>query len=393
VSMIIKEVKSKSILDSNGNECIEVSVNKNTASIGYGVSRSSKEAIAYPEQGVGFVVNKINNELSLKLKGLKLECFDDLELIEERFDTKLLGHSALVAMEMAALKSIDKSVWKVVDKNAFRLPIQLGNCVGGGVHTKVNDAPDIQEFLLIPKTDSFEEGFYANLRAYKLIGDKLKTERKDMENAYVPRLSCVEVLEFLNDIVSKVDTELGVKIEIGIDVAASQLYKKGNYVYRNLSKDKKEKSLGVYEQLHFLASLVNDFNVKYIEDPFEENDFESFSKLKKMVKGKCLVTGDDLTSSNPFLIKKAIQNDSINAVIIKPNQIGSLLTMRESILIGRDNNIKIIFSHRSGETMDNTLADLAFGFQSDYVKFGIIGRERVVKLKDLVNIEKSLISD
>ncbi len=390
--MIIKEVKTKSILDSNGNECIEVSVNNNTASIGYGISRSSKEAISYPEHGIGFVVNKINNELALKLKGLKLETFEDLELIEERFDTKLLGHSALVALEMASLKAIDNNVWKLINKNAYKLPFQLGNCIGGGAHIKANDVQDIQEFLLIPRTDSFEEGFHANLRAYRLIGDKLKTERRDAENAFVPKMSCLEVFEFLRGIILKIREELDVKLEIGIDVAANQLFKKGNYVYKNFSKEKKEKSFSLYEQMHFLASLAEDFNIKYIEDPFQENDFESFSKLKKLVKNKCLIVGDDLTSTNPFQIKKAVQNDSINAVIIKPNQIGSLLTMKESINIARDNNVQIVFSHRSGETLDSTIAQLAFGFQSDYVKFGIYGKERAIKLKELVRIEKGLIS-
>ncbi len=390
--MIIKDVRANSILDSNGNECIEVSANKNTASIGYGLSKGSSEARAYPEQGVGFVVNKINNELGLKLKGMEIESFEDLGIIEEIFDTKMLGHSALVALEMAALKAIDENVWSVIKKDALRLPFQLGNCIGGGAHIKANDAPDIQEFLLIPKTDSFEEGFHANLRAYKLIGDKLNTQRKDVENAFVPKLSCLEVLEFLQGIILRIKDELGVRLEVGVDVAANQLYKKGNYVYKNFSKDKKENSFGLYEQMHFLASLVKDFNVAYIEDPFYENEFEGFSKLKKLVKGKCLVTGDDLTTTNPFRIKKAIENDSINAVIIKPNQIGSLLTMRESILMAKDNNLKTVFSHRAGETLDATIAQLAFGFQSDYVKFGIYGKERITKLKALVNIEKSLFS-
>jgi len=389
--MLIKDVKAKSILDSNGSECIEVSVNNSTASIGYGISRSSKEAIAYPPQGVGFVVNKINNELALKLKGMKIESYEDLEHIEEYFDTKILGHSALVALEMAALKAIDNEVWRLIDKTAFKLPTQLGNCIGGGAHIKANDAPDIQEFLLIPRTDSFEEGFYANLRAYKLIGSKLSTQRKDMENAFVPRLSCMGVLDLLQDIVLKIKDELGVKLDLGLDVAASQLCKKGNYVYKNFSNEKKEKSLTTYEQMLFLSSLVQDFNVRYIEDPFQENDFESFSKLKKLVKSKCLVTGDDLTSTNPLFIKKAIQQDSINAVIIKPNQIGSLLKMREAVFLAKDNKIQTVFSHRSGETLDSTIAQLAFGFQSDYVKFGIFGKERVVKLKELIKIEKSLI--
>ena len=127
----------------------------------------------------------------------------------------------------------------------------------------------------------------------------------------------------------------------------------------------------------------------YVEDPFEENDFESFSKLLKRFPNR-LIVGDDLTVTNPERLKKAISMKSVNALIVKPNQIGSLIEVKNVCELARKNNIKTIFSHRSGETTENILADLAFGFQADFIKTGITGKEREAKIRRLIEIEKNL---
>ena len=173
--------------------------------------------------------------------------------------------------------------------------------------------------------------------------------------------------------------EFGCKVHIGIDVAASSFYKNGNYIYKNGRKN-------VKEQIEYMKKLSDKFY--YLEDPLEENDFKGFSEILKKSKG--LIVGDDLTVTNLERLEIAIKNKSINAIIIKPNQVGSLIEVKKIISFCKKNNIKMIFSHRSGETSESIISDLAFGFQTDFVKFGALGKGRDEKLQRLAEIEKSL---
>ena len=174
------------------------------------------------------------------------------------------------------------------------------------------------------------------------------------------------------------------KIPIGVDVAASSFYKRKKYHYENPMLKRTPE-----EQLAYLSNLIKNSGLFYIEDGFEEEDFENFAKLLKKVPNS-LIVGDDLTTTNPKRFEKALKSKSINAIIVKPNQIGPLTQVKEVCDLAKKNNIKIVFSHRSGETDESILADLAFGFQADFLKCGIAGKEREVKLKRLVEIEKKL---
>ena len=174
-------------------------------------------------------------------------------------------------------------------------------------------------------------------------------------------------------------------VDIGIDVAASIFYKNSRYVYKNLPK-----KLNKIEQVHYINSLINKYRIFYIEDPLEENDFIDFSKLKNIVEHS-LIVGDDLTTTNPIRLKKAIRMHSISGIIVKPNQIGSLLKVKEVIDLAKSNHIKTIISHRSGETLDDTIADLAIAFNCDFIKTGINGKVREAKLRRLIDIERELL--
>ena len=143
------------------------------------------------------------------------------------------------------------------------------------------------------------------------------------------------------------------------------------------------------EQLGYLSNLIKNYNLLYIEDPFHEEDFENFAKLLKKFPDS-LIVGDDLTVTNSKRLQKAIEMKSINAIIVKPNQCGSLIEVKKVCEMAKENNIKIVFSHRSGETTENILADLAFGFQADFFKCGITGKEREAKIKRLIEIERGL---
>jgi len=175
------------------------------------------------------------------------------------------------------------------------------------------------------------------------------------------------------------------KVYIGLDVAANSFYKNKKYIYKNPVE-----KLSKNEQINYLSELIKKYNLFYVEDGLDENDFSGFKELKKKVnKTGCLIVGDDLTTTNPSRLKKAIKMKSINAIIIKPNQIGSLLKVRKVVKICKKKGIKTIISHRSGETKDNTIADLAIGFGVDFVKTGIYGSVRKSKLDRLIKIEKN----
>jgi len=179
-------------------------------------------------------------------------------------------------------------------------------------------------------------------------------------------------------------------IDIGVDMASSGFYKNGKYNYKNPEVDLNKK-----HQILYIKELINRYKLFYVEDPLDENDFSGFKELLKEInKAKnpsnknCLIVGDDLTTTNPDRLKKAIRTKSINAIIIKPNQIGSLLKVKEVIDTAKKNKIKTIISHRSGETKDNTIADLAIAWNCDFIKTGIYGKVRKAKLKRVIEIEK-----
>jgi enolase len=185
-------------------------------------------------------------------------------------------------------------------------------------------------------------------------------------------------------LVQEIMLKKGIEINIGLDIASDSFFNR-KYFYKNPNMVFNKKG-----QLEYIKNLIKKYDIFYIEDPLEENDFEGFSYLLKETEDKCLIVGDDLIATNPERLKKAIKKNSINAVIIKPNQIGSLIKMKETIAIAKKYNIKTIISHRSGETKDSTIADFAVGFGIDYIKTGIYGKFRESKLKKIIKIERDL---
>ncbi|MBI2043911.1 phosphopyruvate hydratase, partial [Candidatus Pacearchaeota archaeon] len=237
-----------------------------------------------------------------------------------------------------------------------------------------------QEFLLIPREKTVKESFELNKKIRNTLQTELKIadekfkNKKDDEGGWETSLNDKEVLEVIK--------KFGVPI--GIDIASSTFHKRKKYLYNNpmLKRDPEE-------QLEYISNLIKNFHLSYIEDPFEENDFESFAKLLRRFPNP-LITGDDLTVTDFNRLRKAIAMKSINSIIVKPNQTGSLIEVKDVCELARKNDIKIVFSHRSGETEENILADLAFGFQADFFKAGILGKGREVKIKRLIEIEKDL---
>ncbi|MCX8158673.1 MAG: hypothetical protein N3D20_00020 [Candidatus Pacearchaeota archaeon] len=375
--MIIKEVRARIIKDSRNEPTIEVSVNNQKASSPSGKSKGKHETPSY-NFSLDWNVNVINK---LKIP-FEINSFNDLSkiesLIKKKFnlkDAKQFGANALFALESAILKALakenKKELWQVINPNAKKFPIPVGNAIGGGLHSaKFKKHPVFQEFLLIPNEKSFKDNVKSMQDNYKTLKLILNTKQVNDEGALQCSLNDEEILEILSNLTNT---------RIGIDVASSSFFKNGIYNY-------KDKQLDREAQIHYMNSLINDYDLFYLEDPLNEEDFLGFSKIVK----KHLIIGDDLTTTNIRRLKKAIKMKSINAMIIKPNQNGSLFEVAKIFKICKKHKIKTIISHRSGETLDNALADYAFAFQADFIKTGIATKWREVKLNRLIDIEKSL---
>ncbi len=393
--MKIRGINAKSILDSRGEKTIEILIKTDVGSFSgsapNGKSTGKYEAKSYKkslEEDI-HMLEKLEDYFYEE----SFEEFSDLKKIEEIVEGQV-GANSLFALESACLKAIaseqKKEVWQLINSNAKKMPRLVGNCIGGGKHSNSGKKPDFQEFLLIPENNSVLESYNLNrdgkTEAEILLknADEKFTKKRNDENAWITSLDDKTVLEVLKEIKDNICDERKAYLDEGIDLASSGFYKRKNYLYLNpmLKRDSEE-------QFSYLSNLIKNFNLFYIEDPFNEEDFESFAKLLKKFPDK-LIVGDDITVTNVKRLKEAIKNKSINGIIIKPNQCGSLIEVKKVCELAKENKIKIIFSHRSGETRDTILADLAFGFGADFFKCGISGDIREEKIKRLIEIEDKL---
>ena len=382
--VVIKSVDAKSISDSRKEKTVNVFVKTDvgifSASSPNGKSKGKNEARSYVKSLEDDI--KMLKKFSDYFSNEKIEKFDDLRRIEDIVDRQI-GANTLFALESAILKAVakeqKKEIWQLINFSSKKLPRLVGNCVGGGKHSS-GKRPDFQEFLIIPNLKSVKENWEKSKKLKEETKYLLKTKdsgfdgKKNDEDAWNTILNEKEVFDVLKRL----------NIPFGTDVAASSFFKRKKYSYENPMLKRTEE-----EQFDYLSNLIKNFNIFYIEDPFGEEEFESFAKLLKKFPDS-LIVGDDLTTTNYKRLDKAIKTKSINAIIIKPNQIGSLLEVKKVCELALKNNIKIVFSHRSGETNETILADLAFGFGADFFKCGITGKEREVKIKRLIQIEKSL---
>ena len=383
--MIPKKIGAKIIKDSRGEKTIlawvKTKKGKFVTISPIGKSTGKFEVKPY--------LRSLKNEVAYisKLNVAKLEInkFRDLVKVERYVK---LGGDSLFALEASLLKALasenDSELYEFLGGSKVRIG-SVGNAVGGGRHSKgIKDRkPDIQEFQFISKSKSFSDNVKINQNAYKMVGRIIGGRKRNDEGAWETGVTNEEVLEAMR-LVRNVLRKKGVKVEIGLDIAANSFFKK-TYNYSNPGM-----ILTVDQQIEYVASLIERFDLFYVEDGLEENDFKGFGKILRKVKNKCLIVGDDLTTTNPSRLMRAIKNKSINAIIIKPNQIGSLLKAKEVIDLAKSKDIKTIISHRSGESMDSTIADLGVGFGCDYIKTGIHGKVRKAKLKRLVKIERNL---
>ena len=275
------------------------------------------------------------------------------------------------------------------------IPYPLGNMINGGAHAGKN-APDIQEFLVVPVgAKNITEAVFANSSVHKRIGELIKAKDKSFtggkgdEGGWAPNLTNEDALEIQAKSCEEIGDELGIEVRPSMDIAASSLWddKQEKYVYE---REGVVRDSG--EQVDFVEDIINTYNMFFMEDPFHENDFEGFTELTKRIGDKCLICGDDIFVTNAELLQKGIDTCAANAIIIKPNQIGTLSDTYKTIKLAKDNNYTPVVSHRSGETTDETIAHLAVAFSCPLIKTGAISGERIAKLNELIRIEKQIIA-
>jgi enolase len=297
-----------------------------------------------------------------------------VDKIIEKIGIEKIGSNLSLALSIAAIISITKNnVYKFFKKEAESFPYPLGNTIGGGAHSGYLSE---QEFLILPiKAKTINEAVKTNLSIWKEIGKTLKPFiiGRNRENAWICKLNDLKSLETLSDIAK----DFGVRI--GIDFAANNIYKDGRYYYRH-----PDRNFSPENQLEFVLDLIKNYKLAYIEDPFIENDFEHFAELTK--KAKCLVAGDDLFATQSSRLKLGIKKKAANTIIIKPNQTGTVSRTLETVKIAKKANYVTVVSHRSCETNDSFIADLAVGIDCPIIKCAIYGKEREAKFKRLEEI-------
>ena len=405
----ISKVIARQVFDSRGNPTIEAEVfSKNISSSAIcpsGASTGTYEAYEkrdfnnnkYLGKSVLKPVNLINSKISKKLKNQNVHNQQLIDSILIRLDgTKQknnLGANTILAVSMA-VKKLSAKVKKIplyktfLVKNNFQLPYPLMNIINGGAHA--NNGLRIQEFMIRPdKAKSFSEALritflvIQNLRSL-IKKKKLSTSVGD-EGGFAPMISNNEqALDLIVNAIKKSGFKNGRDVSICLDVAANELFKKNKYSIHSKKFISADKSIKEY------LKIINKYHIKSIEDPFAENDWISWNKIMKSVK-KVQIVGDDLYVTNLERLKKGFLNNSSNAILIKLNQIGTVSETLEVIKFAHIIGYKTIISHRSGDSEDTFIADLAVGTNSNQIKTGSLARsERVAKYNQLIRIEEQL---
>ena len=403
---IIEDVQVRKILDSRGNPTIEVDVitwnGFGRAAAPSGASTGSREVVSFPDGGVDVVVREMEDFIASELIGMDSRDITTIDEVLREIDgtenLAAIGGNTTVAISMAATKaaaaSYNMPLYKYLGGNwVNEIPYPLGNMMNGGAHAGVN-APDIQEFLVVPiGASNIVEGIFANASIHKKLKELIQskdsnfTGGKGDEGGWVPNITNFDALEIQAQACEEVGDELGIEIRPALDMAASELWdaNEQKYIY---AQDGVKRDTG--DQIDFVKDIIDTYNMFYVEDPFDESDFDGFAQLTSKVGDECLICGDDLFVTNKELLAKGIEMKAANAIIIKPNQIGSLSETYKTVKLAKENNIVPVVSHRSGETTDETIAHLAVGFGSPMIKTGAIGGERIAKLNELVRIEEEL---
>jgi enolase len=408
---IINKIQARQILDSRGNPTVEVDLTLDDGSMGRasvpsGASTGSFEALELRDKESHFLgksvfqaVNNINSLISKRVIGDSFESYRDLDqsLIEldGSNNKKNLGANAILGVSLAfvhALSHYNKiSVHELLLDSKPVMPVPMMNIINGGSHADNNI--DIQEFMIFPLgAESFSHSIQIGVEVFHNLKSILKSNNFQTsigdEGGFAPNLNSNEhAIDVIMDAIHKAGYTSGKDVYIALDVAASELYNNASNTY---SLHSENKELNSEEMIEYYETLCAKYPIISIEDGLDENDWEGWTKLFKKLGRDIQLVGDDLTVTNPIRLKKAIECDAMNAILIKLNQIGTITETIDTINMANKANYGSIISHRSGETEDTTIADLSVAMGVGQIKTGSVSRtDRTAKYNQLLRIEES----
>ena len=416
--MKITKIKAYEILDSRSNPTIETKVfledgTVGKASVPSGASTGTKEALElrdgdekrFSGKGVLKVIDNVENKIFDVIKEIDAENQREIDgkmlELDGTKNKENLGANAILSVSLAVARAVatsqKKPLWQYLRetfelKDGEKFPIPMFNMINGGEHA--DSGLDLQEYIVVPSgVSTIQEKVRAGSEVYQnlkkiLAENNYKTSLGD-EGGFAPKLeSNSQGLQLINQAIENAGYKLGEEIFTGLDAAASEFYDKEDGKY-NLKLD--GASLDSSQIISMYREWVEKYHMELLEDPMSEFDWEGWTEFTKELGEKLTVIGDDLLVTNKEIVEEAVERKACNAVLIKVNQIGSLTEAVDCIKFSQENNLKIAVSHRSGETPDDFIADLAFAAQSDYVKFGAPARgERVAKYNRLIEIAEEL---
>jgi len=370
--MKIQKLIAREILNSAGKISIEV---KLFTPLGVFIS-ASPSGTSSGKHEVKFDIKKSIKMLN-KMIVPEINSIEEIFELEKKFEKNQINTLPLIYALIKALAfEKAKQPWELFNVQLPSKVLMFNKIVGGGLHARA--LTKFQEFLVCPISDSFDKNLEIAYDIHKSFGEEFEVFGRDLEGGWVTRMTTEEILEALNKKINEAKIKYKVDILLGVDVAASSFFKNKKYGYNS-------KKLDTNQQIEYISDLIEKYNIYYIEDPFNEEDFDSFKILKNKFPNK-MICGDDLTVTSIPLFMKAIKKDAINSIIVKPNQVGYIYKTKELCEIAKKYKVKTIISHRSQETNDDTLSDMCIGLNCDFMKIGLFGGERVAKLNRLKEI-------
>ncbi|MFC4988649.1 phosphopyruvate hydratase [Saliphagus infecundisoli] len=396
---LVTDVSLRKILDSRGNPTVEADVHTERSGFGRaaapsGASTGEYEAVERPpgEAIAAAREHAVPRLVGNAYAGDQREIDAILRGADGTDDFSEIGANSAVAISMAAAKAASDVLGAPLFQHlggTFRgenFPIPLGNVVGGGEHAA--DATDIQEFLSAPVgAPSVSEAVFANAAVHAAVADLLEERGhpsgKGDEGAWAPSIDDEAAFEIVAEAVELVSDDVGFEIGFGLDVAAAEMYDADSETYEYESEGI---SRDTDEQIEYIADLVREYDLVYVEDPLDENDYDAFAELTEEVGDRTLVCGDDLFVTNTERLTEGIDRGAANSILVKPNQIGTLTEAFDAIELATENGYDAVVSHRSGETEDTTIAHLAVATDAPFIKTGAVGGERTAKLNELIRI-------
>ena len=402
--MKITNLYAREILDSRGNPTVECELTTENftvrASVPSGASTGTNEALElrdgdsrYHGKGVTKAVNNVNTIIKNALIGKELnqKALDNLLLELDGTKNKTnLGANAILSVSLCIMKALAKSqskdIYELFD-GPYTMPYPMMNIINGGVHA--TSSLEIQEFMIVPNQSTFKERLRCGAEVFQTLKSILKqngfsTSVGD-EGGFAPTFKTIEeALDYIILAIKESGYIPGKDVNLALDAAASEFYKEGKYTIN-------KKELTKEELINYYIKLTETYPIISIEDAFSEDDIDSIKKLTELIGNKIMLVGDDYFVTNIEYLQKGITEKYNNAILLKANQIGTITEMLETLKLAKNSGFKTIISHRSGETEDTFISQMAVGLNLGYIKTGSLCRgERITKYNELLRIEEKV---